>query len=107
VLYSGPHNKYGFDQIIALCQEAEFSPHIVQKASSEQAVLSLVTAGAGITIVVRSMHTIRADEVTYQCLIDPVYEGTFGTVWRLDNPSPLVKPFIQTAHEIALGKAIG
>jgi DNA-binding transcriptional LysR family regulator len=100
VMYSRLHKKQGFDHIIALCQQAGFSPQIVQEAATEQAVISLVTAGAGIAIVVNSLHTVRADEVTYRTLIDPAIEANFGTVWRQDNPSPVVMAFLQIAHDL-------
>ncbi len=107
VMYSRLQKKHSFDQIIALCQQAGFSPHIVQEVATEQAVISLVAAGAGIALVVSSLHTVRADEVTYRCLIDPVIEANYGTVWRRDNRSLVVKAFVQTAHDVAQVEALG
>ena len=99
VMYSRVHKKQSFEQIVALCNSRGFSPHIVQEAASESAVIGLVAGGVGIAIVVNSLHNVRADEVSYRSLVDPVFEANFGIVWRCNNPSPLVKAFVQTAQE--------
>jgi DNA-binding transcriptional LysR family regulator len=80
VMYSRIQKKQGFDQIIALCQSGGFSPHIVQEAATETAIISLVASGIGIAIVVNSLQHVRADEVSYRTLVDPMIEANFGVV---------------------------
>jgi DNA-binding transcriptional LysR family regulator len=107
VMYSRIQKKQGFDQIIALCQRCGFSPHIVQEAATESAVISLVAGGIGIAIVVKSLQNVRTDEVSYRRLVDPVTEADFGIVWKHKNLSPLVKAFVQTAQDVTQEEVIG
>jgi DNA-binding transcriptional LysR family regulator len=107
VMYSRAQKKQGFDQIIALCQSRGFSPQIVQEAATDSAVISLVAGGIGIAIVVSSLQRVRADEVSYRTLVEPVVEANFGIIWKRDNPSPVAQAFVQTVHGIADKKAVG
>jgi DNA-binding transcriptional LysR family regulator len=107
VMYSRVQKKQGFDQIIALCQSRGFSPHIVQEAATESAVISLVAGGIGIAIVENSLQRVRADEVSYRMLVEPVVEANFGVAWKRNSPSPIVQAFIQTVHDIAHNDVVG
>jgi DNA-binding transcriptional LysR family regulator len=107
VMYSRVQKKQGFDQIIALCQSRGFSPHIVQEAATEAAVISLVAGGIGIAIVVHSLERVRAEEVSYRTLVEPLVEGNYGVVWKRQNPSPIVQAFVQTVHNIAHNDVVG
>ncbi len=100
VMYSRTQKKESFDLIIALCQRSGFSPHIVQEAASESAVISLVAGGIGVAIVIMSLQNVRADEVSYRRLVDPITEANYGIIWKDRDPSPLVKALIRTAKEL-------
>jgi DNA-binding transcriptional LysR family regulator len=101
VMYSRVHKKQAFDEIIALCQSRGFSPHIVQEAATESAVISLVAGGIGVAIVVNSLERVRADEVSYRTLVEPLVEANYGVVWKRQNRSPIVQAFVETVHNIA------
>jgi DNA-binding transcriptional LysR family regulator len=100
VMYSRSQKPEAFDQIIALCQRVGFSPHSVQEASNETAVISLVATGVGVAIATMGLRHIRANEVGYRPLIDPAINISFVIVWKPHNPAPLVKSFVQTAQEV-------
>lgn len=99
VMYSQAHKPAAFDQLLELCQNAGFSPRIVQEAESETAVLSLVATGVGVAIATMSLQSIRSDQVVYRPLVDPSIDIKFVIIWKHDNLSPLVKSFVQTAQE--------
>ncbi len=46
-----------YDQVIALCQAAGFSPHILREVEQLPALLTLVAAGHGIALVPACVHT--------------------------------------------------
>lgn len=107
VMYSRTQKKQAFDQIIALCQSCGFSPHIVQEAATESAIISLVAGGIGIAIVVKSLENVRGDDVSYRRLVDPVLEVNFGVAWKHNNRSPLVQAFVELAQDVAQENMIG
>ena len=101
VMYEHTERSWLHDQIIALCQAAGFSPHIVQEAASEQAIIGLVAAGVGVSLVSSCLSGLRTHEVTYRPLIDPAVSVEYAVVWKRENPSPFVKAFLNIAREVS------
>lgn len=101
VMYSRIHKREAFDRIIAICQSYGFSPNIAQEAGSEAAVLGLVAAGVGVAVVVESLCNVRAGEVSYLPLTDPVVEAEFAVTWNDEAASPLVRALVQAACDAA------
>ena len=107
VMYSRTHKKQTFDELIALCHSRGFSPQIVQEAATKSAVISLVASGIGVALVVKSLQRVRADEVSYRMMVDPVVEANYGAIWKPNNPSPVVKAFVQMVHDLAQKDVVG
>ncbi len=63
VFYARSAHRQVFDEFIAFCHLAGFSPNIVQEAAAESAVTGLVAAGLGVTLVAASHSCVRPDEV--------------------------------------------
>jgi DNA-binding transcriptional LysR family regulator len=87
-----------YDQIIALCRVAGFSPQIGQTATQMQTIVALVAAGLGIAIVPESVADLRRPGVVYRPL-----EGTYAPVelalvWREDDNSPALARFLEVAR---------
>jgi DNA-binding transcriptional LysR family regulator len=77
-----------FDEVIALCQRHGFSPMVEQQATSIQAVLGLVAAGLGVSVLPKSVETLRRVGVQYVPL-----QGSRTTLliaWREGDPSPVL-----------------
>lgn len=101
VMYERTQRSLIHDMVIAMCLQAGFSPNVVQEAASEQAVIGLVAAGVGVSLVSACLNGLRTDEVTYRPLIDPAASVEYAVVWKKENPSPFVKAFLNVARDVS------
>ena len=56
ILFPRQFGSVLYDRIINLCQQAGFSPNIVQEAIPQQTILGLVAAGIGISLILGLTH---------------------------------------------------
>jgi DNA-binding transcriptional LysR family regulator len=101
VMYSRTIKRQVFDEFIALCHLAGFSPQIAQEAANEPAVLGLVAAGLGVAPVGSSLSGVRPDEIAYRQLIDPPITLAVHVMWKEETHSPLIQELRQIAREVA------
>lgn len=87
-------------QVVSLCVAAGFSPRVVQEAHGMHAVLSLVAAEAGVSIVPASMASVLAAAVRYRPLDEPEAVFTLAIGRRDTPPSPATANFLATAMEV-------
>lgn len=93
-----------YDQIISLCQQANFSPRVVQEAIQIQTIISLVAAEMGIAIVPVSIQNLQRTGVVYRHLREPTPEAAIAVVWRQQDTSPTVAQFLNVVNQIASTK---
>ncbi len=79
-------------QVIRLCADAGFVPMVTQEAHGMHAVLSLVSVGAGVSVVPQSMNGFRSDQINYHPLLGP--EPEFDLVLSHRHLSPSAQAFI-------------
>ncbi|HEY9645559.1 MAG TPA: LysR family transcriptional regulator [Chroococcidiopsis sp.] len=89
-----------YDQIIGLCQQAQFSPRVVQEAIQMQTIVSLVAAELGIAIVPVSLQNLQRTGVVYRPLQEPTPEAAIAVVWRSPDVSPTVQRFLQVVQDV-------
>ena len=65
ILYPRANGSLLYDSIIAACQNAGFSPRVVQEAPQMASMVSLVAAGVGLTLVPESVCQLRPAGVRY------------------------------------------
>lgn len=80
-----------YDEIIALCHQAEVVPRIGAEGRSVQTLLALVAAGLGAAVLADSHRALRRVGVATRPLADT--STTLHLVWRADDQSPLVERF--------------
>lgn len=79
VLYRRLAGQDLFDNILALCYQAGFSPNIVQEAPRLTSSLNLIAAGIGLSIVPEAIHDFWNKHIVYKRLkadtpcIAPIY----------------------------------
>ncbi|MGP1383479.1 MAG: LysR substrate-binding domain-containing protein [Thainema sp.] len=92
------HLVQGFyHQVLNLCQDNGFIPTVVQQARWLQTALGLVAGKIGVALVPASMQNLQRTGVVYKD-IQPTFEIETLAVWRSQNPSPVLREFIQTIH---------
>jgi DNA-binding transcriptional LysR family regulator len=82
-----------FDQVIAICQQHGFSPAVEQQATSIQAVLGLVAAGLGVSLLPKSVESLRRTGVRFVPLRGS--RTTLEVAWREDDRSPVLASFLR------------
>ena len=82
-----------YDQIIALHRENDGAAIIAQEATSIQAVLGLVAAGLGISLLPASVRGLGRSGVSFTTL-SPSPRSSVLVAWRRDDRSPLTREFV-------------
>lgn len=84
-----------YDQIMSLCRRAGFAPQIVQETRSATAMVGLVAAGLGVTLVPESFRNIQADGVVYRPLREKEAKSALWLVFRTGSASTQEKEFLK------------
>jgi DNA-binding transcriptional LysR family regulator len=83
------------DAILSCFRAAGVTPVIGQLAIQMQTIVSLVSAGMGLALVPQSVSNLMRPGVEYRALADPTPLVETGIAWRRDNPSPVLKGFLE------------
>ncbi|WP_145650097.1 LysR family transcriptional regulator [Pseudoduganella lurida] len=83
-----------YDAILSVFRAAGITPVIGQEAIQMQTIVSLVSAGMGIALVPQSVSNLRRPGVEYRPLAQATPLVETGLAWRRDNPSPVLKGFL-------------
>jgi DNA-binding transcriptional LysR family regulator len=94
VFFPRHRSVLAYDEFIASCRAAGFSPTIVQEASGISA-LGLVAAGLGVTVVAASYQALSLDGVRFVPIIG--HQLTLQLAWAADNANPALAGFLETA----------
>jgi DNA-binding transcriptional LysR family regulator len=88
------------DAILSCFREAGITPAIGQQAIQMQTIVSLVSAGMGLALVPQSVANLMRPGVEYRALADATPRVETGIAWRRDNPSPVLKGFLELLRTI-------
>jgi DNA-binding transcriptional LysR family regulator len=87
-----------YDGILAMCQEAGFSPNIVLEAQM-QTIISLVAAGIGVALVPESLKNLRRKGLVYKTLKQPSAKVSLAVAWRDEPMRPALRSFLAVVAE--------
>jgi DNA-binding transcriptional LysR family regulator len=88
------------DAILSCFRKAGITPAIGQQAIQMQTIVSLVSAGMGLALVPQSVSNLMRPGVEYRALADATPLVETGIAWRRDNPSPVLKGFLELLRTI-------
>jgi len=83
------------DAILSCWRAAGITPVIGQQAIQMQTIVGLVSAGMGLALVPQSVSNLMRPGVEYRALADPTPRVDTGIAWRRDNPSPVLRGFLE------------
>src|SRR5918998_1039116 len=89
-----------YGRVTEACRQAGFTPNAVQKdVWLMQTIVGLVAGGIGVALVPSSLQNIPRRGVAYKPLrgLSPTVE--LGIVWRRDDPTVVLNPFLEVARE--------
>ncbi|WP_198117609.1 LysR family transcriptional regulator [Massilia rhizosphaerae] len=88
------------DAILSCFRGAGITPAIGQQAIQMQTIVSLVSAGMGLALVPQSVSNLMRPGVEYRALADATPLVETGIAWRRDNPSPVLRGFLELLRTI-------
>lgn len=88
-----------YDAILAALRDAGVVANIGQEAIQMQTIVSLVSAGMGIALVPQSVSNLKRTGVHYVPIAGPTPLVETGVAWRRDNPSPVLRAFLDLTEK--------
>lgn len=99
ILFHQPSpSSYG-GYIVRVCEEAGFTPRMVQRVGEVQTAISLVSAGIGITLVPSTVQNFQREGVVYKSLAEPAPCIGLMLLYRENDTSPILPRFLEIARE--------
>lgn len=89
-----------YDQIMRLCQQAGFSPKVSQEVIQIHTAVNMVAAGMGVALVPGCVKNINVSGVVFKEIYQMPTTLNLGVVWRREDPSPVLKAFLNVVKEI-------
>ncbi|MFG1816333.1 LysR family transcriptional regulator [Kribbella sp. NPDC049174] len=83
------------DTIVGYCRAAGFTPRIEQQAADVQTIVSLVSAGLGVSLLIGPTPPSNPDAVVYRELSDDLPPWKLSVAWSPDNRSPVLARFLE------------
>ena len=100
VLYRRPDGFGIYEVLMDALRRSGFEPRVVEQVPRMITAINLVAAGQGISLVPESMRALHNDSVVYRKLVAGALPPMPLTlVFRRDNPSALVRNFIEVARK--------
>jgi DNA-binding transcriptional LysR family regulator len=100
VLYRRPDGFGIFEVLVDALRRVGFEPRVVEQVSRMITAINLVAAGQGISLVPESMRALHNGSVVYRKLVaGSLPPMPLTLVFRRDNPSALVRNFIDVARK--------
>ena len=93
-----------YDRIINLCQQADFSPKVVQEAIPQQTILGLVAAGIGISLIHSSVRTLGRLQVVFRDLLEQTPTLETAIAWNRDTTNLVLPSFVEIVRQQNLGE---
>jgi DNA-binding transcriptional LysR family regulator len=102
VLYRRPDGFGIFEVLMGALRRGGFEPRVIEQVPRMITAINLVAAGQGISLVPESMRALHNGSVVYRKLVAGTLPPMPLTlVFRRDNPSALVRNFIEVARKAA------
>lgn len=85
-----------YDQFIAFCTQAGFSPTVVQEATQWQSIVAIVEAGVGVSLVPDCVRKVRWPGVVFRPL--PALTTSVSLCWKKGPLTPTMQAFLTFAR---------
>jgi DNA-binding transcriptional LysR family regulator len=89
--------KFGetvYDQVLAACRQAGFTPRVVQETTDVQILLGLVSAGLGVALLSSAARDVKIRGVHYVSIV-PRLRIRFAALYRRGATGKFLEPFLE------------
>jgi DNA-binding transcriptional LysR family regulator len=88
-----------FDEVIASCRRAGFSPRIVNEPDFMATVMTLVESGLGLSLVPRCVRSLNRPHVIIRPITPKSAPIPLNAVWRKSDENPTLTAFLDILSE--------
>ena len=106
VLFPRPVGSGLYDEIIAACRRARFSPRIGHEIQQVTSIANLVAADLGVSVVPASMRQVLSTGVVYRAIEGDAPRARMSLAWRRDDDSATVRNMVALAHQLRRSMAL-
>lgn len=106
VLFARENNPPFYDDVLAACRAAGFSPRVVQVAHSMPTIASLVAGGLGVALVPAAMDRLHLPGVAYRPLTGSAPRRALALMWRRDPVGPVVANLVAAARALVAAERL-
>lgn len=89
-----------YDEIIATCRQAGFSPQVAQETSQVTSIVNLVAAGLGVSLVPASMQQVHSEGVIYRPIAGEAPRARMHLIYRRDGATNIVRNMVALAQAL-------
>ena len=104
ILFPQPEGPYLYSRLLSICQQAGFSPQVVQEVTPQPTMIGLVAAGIGVSFVSSSLQSINRPGVVYRELDVATPELELVAAWKSKKVSPVLAKFLQVVRKNLLDR---
>jgi DNA-binding transcriptional LysR family regulator len=90
-----------YDEVIALCTKAGFSPRILYEVRELPTIIGLISGGFGVAVLPGSVQRMMVENVVYRPLADMEAATAVWAIYRHDGNDPMVHAFLEIAQCLA------
>jgi DNA-binding transcriptional LysR family regulator len=87
-------------RVQAMCEQAGFSPNVVQHATQIHTMVGLVGGGLGVAVVPASARNLHPRQVHFVQISDKVEPLHIGLGWRRGHESPAIRSFRKVTQDV-------
>ncbi|WP_335491650.1 LysR family transcriptional regulator [Neobacillus niacini] len=98
VMLNREESLQGYEHVLAMCAAKGFSPNIVSSASRIDAVLMIVEAGIGISIVSKHLKTYASPGLRFIDIVGDDNSVNVIAAWKRSSSNPCIPLFIQEVN---------
>ena len=96
IFYPRSKGPVFYAQFLELCQQAGFTPNIVQEVEMTHTRLGMVAANLGIAFIASSLQNLTVTGVVYRTLVEDFPKLEIAVAWRKEENSSVVLKFIES-----------
>ncbi|GFZ88236.1 LysR substrate-binding domain-containing protein [Dyella caseinilytica] len=94
-----------YDEVIALCTKAGFSPRILYEVRELPTIIGLISGGFGVAVLPGSVQRMTVENVVYRPVADMEAATAVWAIYRHDANNPIVDAFLEIAQCMASKQA--
>ena len=83
-----------FDEVLATCRRADFSPRIVNEPNFMATVMTLVESGLGVSVVPRCVRSLNRPLVVMRPIVPKSARIPLCVAWRKSSQNPALGAFL-------------